>query len=152
VTDPEALPRGLLGELTAAGRLPAEWRDAFLATPRHWFAPDVFWCGPDKALITRDRHAVPAAWLAAVYRDEPIVTQIDDGATTAAGRVTSSISKPSIVSAMLGQLRMDPGMRVLEIGTGSGWNAACVAGLTRQSHPENDRRMEYFKWWKSSGG
>lgn len=41
--------------------------------------------------------------------------------------MTSSISKPSIVAAMLDHLHLEPGMRVLEIGTGSGWNAALLA-------------------------
>jgi protein-L-isoaspartate(D-aspartate) O-methyltransferase len=128
VTDAEAGHRRLVDELTAAAALPDQWRPAFLATPRHWFAPDVIWCGPDDALTPRDRHADPAAWLEAIYQDQPIVTQVDEGAAAPADRrVTSSISKPSIVAAMLELLQLEPGMRVLEIGTGSGWNAALLA-------------------------
>jgi protein-L-isoaspartate(D-aspartate) O-methyltransferase len=128
VSDAESLNRRLVDALAAAGALKDEWRPAFLATPRHRFAPDVIWYGPSNALTLCDRRSDPAAWLAAMYRDQPIVTQLDDGAPSPGSRrVTSSISKPSIVVAMLQHLRVDPGMRVLEIGTGSGWNAALLA-------------------------
>ena len=30
---------------------------------------------------------------------------------------------------MISVLRLEPGMRVLEVGTGTGWNAACLAAL-----------------------
>jgi protein-L-isoaspartate(D-aspartate) O-methyltransferase len=128
VTDAETLNRKLVDDLRAADVLPDHWRPAFLSTPRHWFAPDVIWTGPDHDLTEHKRQVDDADWLEMVYRDEPIVTQVDDGTAAAAGRpVTSSISKPSIVAAMLDHLDVEPGMRVLEIGTGSGWNAALLA-------------------------
>ena len=128
----EALNRRLVEELTSAGVLPDPWRPAFLATPRHWFIPDLTWEGPAGGLRARTRQADPAAWLAAAYQNEPIVTQVDDGVTAATSTgqwVTSSVSKPSIVAAMLDHLAVEPGMRVLEIGTGSGWNAALLARM-----------------------
>jgi protein-L-isoaspartate(D-aspartate) O-methyltransferase len=72
-----------------------------------------------------------------VYADEAIVTQVDDGATPdhqIGRRVTSSISKPSIVVSMLGHLQVDLGMRVLEIGTGTGWNAALLAHVVGEQN------------------
>lgn len=42
---------------------------------------------------------------------------------------TSSSSQPSIMAAMLEQLALEPGMRVLEIGAGSGYNAALMANI-----------------------
>lgn len=42
---------------------------------------------------------------------------------------TSSSSQPSIMAAMLEQLALEPGMRVLEIGAGSGYNAALMAHI-----------------------
>jgi methyltransferase of ATP-grasp peptide maturase system len=130
VSDPEILNRRLVDDLAAAGKLPVSWREVFEATPRHLFVPDVVWDGPGRTLTARRRDEDPEAWLATVYSDEPVVTQVDDGATPESGiggRVSSSISKPSIVARMLDQLEVDAGMRVLEIGTGSGWNAALLA-------------------------
>ncbi|MFC5750496.1 methyltransferase domain-containing protein [Actinomadura rugatobispora] len=131
MTEYTALNRRLVDELSAAGVLPDRWRGAFLAAPRHLFVPGVVWDDADGGVLTaRRRDEDPAAWLAAVYADEAIVTQVDDGATpdTGAGRrITSSISKPSIVAMMLDRLQVEAGMSVLEIGTGTGWNAALLA-------------------------
>jgi len=43
-----------------------------------------------------------------------------------------TISQPYIVAAMTGLLRLAPGMKVLEIGTGSGYQAAVLAHLTQR--------------------
>jgi hypothetical protein len=40
---------------------------------------------------------------------------------------TSSTSMPSVVAEMLTALRAEPGMRMLEIGTATGWNTALLA-------------------------
>lgn len=42
-----------------------------------------------------------------------------------------TISQPYTVAFMLEQLRLEPGQRVLEVGAGSGWNAALIAWLVR---------------------
>ncbi len=39
----------------------------------------------------------------------------------------SAASQPALVLTMLHELGLEPGMKVLEIGTGSGWNAALIA-------------------------
>lgn len=44
-------------------------------------------------------------------------------------QVTTSVSAPGIVAVMLQLLELAPGMRVLEIGAGSGYNAALLAEM-----------------------
>jgi protein-L-isoaspartate(D-aspartate) O-methyltransferase len=61
--------------------------------------------------------------LAEVYRDEAIPIK------KANGIWTSSSSQPAIMAIMLEQLDLQPGQRVLEIGAGSGFNAALMAYL-----------------------
>ncbi|HWR46646.1 MAG TPA: methyltransferase domain-containing protein [Pseudonocardiaceae bacterium] len=60
-----------------------------------------------------------------------MITQVDDGHPTGPGQrgryITSSASKPDVVALMLTALDAQPGMRVLEIGTGTGYNAALLA-------------------------
>ena len=60
-----------------------------------------------------------------VYRDDAIVTRRD--ATT--GQPTSSSSQPAIMARMLEMLGVAAGDRVLEIGAGTGYNAALLARL-----------------------
>lgn len=69
-------------------------------------------------------------WRAAVYRDAPITTQWDDGTYTGPGKgkvLSSSNSMPTMVFSMLDALNVIDGQRVLEIGTGTGWNAALLS-------------------------
>ena len=82
-------------------------------------------------LLPLRRDDKPDGWFTAAYRDEPVDTQVDDGHPAPEGgwEVTSSASAPSVVAKMLTTLDVEPGMRVLEIGTGTGWNAALLAHL-----------------------
>src|SRR5918992_5147836 len=77
--------------------------EAFERVPRHLFLPDF-----------------P---LETTYADDAIVTH-DEG-----GVPTSSSSQPSLMARMLEQLELRPGDRVLEIGAGTGYNAAVMAEL-----------------------
>jgi protein-L-isoaspartate O-methyltransferase len=79
-----------------------------------------------------DRVTEPERWLTNVYSDRVIVTQFDDGLTPwpkAGDRPTCSASMPTVVAAMLRALEVQPGQAVLEIGTGTGFNAALLSTL-----------------------
>lgn len=83
-------------------------RDAMLVVPRHLF--------------------LPRETLARAYADDAVATK-----RTAAGVAISSASQPAMVALMLEQLDVRPGMRVLEIGAGTGYNAALLHTLVGDS-------------------
>lgn len=101
----------LTEHLVDAGALvdPA-WRKVFVSVPRHVFVPD---------------HDFEEA-----YADKALVTQTRAATTPDGGSLqlpTSSASQPSLVAVMLERLEVRDGMRVLEIGAGTGYNAALLA-------------------------
>ena len=67
---------------------------------------------------------VPADQVASAYRNRPL--PIGHGQT---------ISQPYIVALMTDLARVEPGHKVLEVGTGSGYQAAVMAELARPSTP-----------------
>lgn len=75
-------------------------------------------------------------WLDAIYSDSVLVTQLDDDPDKWAltrrtgplsGTPTCSSSMPMIMAVMLEELFVTDGHRVLEIGTGTGYNAALLS-------------------------
>ncbi|MEU1420185.1 methyltransferase domain-containing protein [Kitasatospora sp. NPDC005751] len=123
----------LASALIANGSLTTDWLASYDAVPRHLFVPDTIW--PGRADGVRQGRAVhrdtdPAAWWEAVHSDVPLTTQWDDGEHTGddVGTMpTSSNSMPTMVFSMLATLDVEDGHRILEIGTGTGWNAALLA-------------------------
>ena len=116
----------------------AEWVNrAFRAEPRHLFIPRLGQVeAPGGGMRLIDRDTDPRDWWATVYTDTAIVTQLDDGATdisTGSGDYTSSGSAPSTVADLLRLLDPEPGHRVLEVGTGTGWTAALLSHLVGES-------------------
>jgi protein-L-isoaspartate(D-aspartate) O-methyltransferase len=85
-------------------RIAAAMRDV----PRHLFLPHL---PPEDA-----------------YLDDAIVTKRD-----AEGQPISSSSQPAIMAIMLDQLALAAGQRVLEIGAGTGYNAALMSRITGPS-------------------
>lgn len=126
-------PERLAAELLAKKVLTSDWLASFQAVPRDRFVPDAIWPGhagqnrqDDRVLRTE----TPDLWWDAVYRDAPVTTQWDDGTYTGLkrGRIASSSSSmPTMVFSMLDALDVRSGHRVLEIGTGTGWNAALLS-------------------------
>lgn len=99
---------------------------AFLATPRHLF-------------VRRYRERASKEWrevntqnlsehLATLYADSPLTLFGDDD-----NAIASTISQPSFVLRMLDLLQLQPGQTVLEVGAGSGWNAALIGHLVGPS-------------------
>lgn len=114
-----------------------DWMKAFLAVPRAGFLPDVMWpWDMDTGSNVRvSRREDPDSWHRYADADVPIVTQWDDGAQDPEHRVpTSSLSMPAVVFRMLSALDAHPGHRALEVGTGTGWNAALLAHRLGPEH------------------
>jgi methyltransferase of ATP-grasp peptide maturase system len=134
----------LVDELTTKGAIRSpRWAEAFASVPRHVFVPHWYEQQTNDKGITRWRLRDTGKdddALAAVYRDQTLVTALDPatagqvGDTTWTGVPTSSSTLPSLMAGMLEDLDVDDGHRVLEIGTGTGYNAALLcARLGEQS-------------------
>lgn len=63
-------------------------------------------------------------WLSSIYTDSSLITRVEQN------RPVSSSSMPSIMAHMLEALDVSAGCSVMEIGTGTGYNAALLAYLT----------------------
>ncbi len=112
-TASERLRRHLVAELRGKDVLSAPRVEAaFLSIAREHFLPE----------------ALAEGGLKTVYRDEAIVTKKD-----AQGLPLSSSSQPAMMAKMLELLDVQPGDHVLEIGAGTGYNAALLAHLVGSS-------------------
>ena len=136
MTEPALLLRRMVKDLTASGELVPQWREVFASVPRHVFIPEVVWWENEDIdgladLVPLRRADDPDAWLQRAYGPDFVITQVDDGDPVGPeGRghdATSSASMPAVVADMLAKLDAHPGLRVLEIGTGTGYNAALLA-------------------------
>ncbi|MGW2956800.1 methyltransferase domain-containing protein [Streptomyces eurythermus] len=121
--------RRILAEI---GALSSDWIPSFSAVDRAAFLPDVMWPYDmsTRSSVCVDRRATPDAWYAAADSNVPIVTQWDDGAHSGGdpGKLsTSSSSMPSTVFSLLRDLDVEAGMRVLDVGTGTGETAALLS-------------------------
>ena len=123
--------RQLVAHLTESGVLSADWRAAFETVPRAEFIPETVWVeGDGGVLVPLRRTQDPQRWCELAYADDAVITQVDDGqpAPDGTGRwISSSASMPTVVAQMLAHCAAAPGQRVLEIGTGTGYNAALLA-------------------------
>jgi protein-L-isoaspartate(D-aspartate) O-methyltransferase len=104
IADTAALRSALVEALKRKGALTDSGVEAaFRGVPRHLFLPDI---DVERA-----------------YSDDAIPTKLQNGTPI------SSSSQPAIMAIMLEQLDVRPGQRVLEIGAGTGYNAALLAYL-----------------------
>ena len=103
---------------------------AFLRVERHrllerfYVWPDDRGAQGEPQEVRLDPKAPDPDALEIIYSDRPLVTELD-----AEGRPISSTSQPWLVARMLELLELAPGMRVLEIGAGTGYNAALIAEI-----------------------
>ncbi|WP_353946453.1 methyltransferase, FxLD system [Streptomyces sp. HUAS MG91] len=103
--DAEQLRNALVDQLQAAGNgLSPATEDALRSVPRHLFVPD--------------------ASVEDAYKNATVHIKYDSEGTS-----ISCASQPSVVARMLDQLQVQPGQRVLELGAGTGYNAALLAHL-----------------------
>jgi methyltransferase of ATP-grasp peptide maturase system len=134
----------LADELEDKGQLtdPA-WRRAFLAVRRHVFVPR-FWRDEEPGAFPARWRMIDNAtvdhpeWLDAVYSNQTLATELTGvpakGAPGMHPQVTSSTTMPGLVMAMLEALDVHDGHRVLEIGCGTGYNAALLSERLGDSH------------------
>ncbi|MET8248484.1 methyltransferase domain-containing protein [Streptomyces sp. NPDC005202] len=129
----------LVREIDASGAWASDpgWREAFEAVPRHLFVPYYYVAGGGSPCSSGAESSgeggyerrwgespEPEArerWLRGAYADAPLATRLRDG------ELVSSSSQPSLMAKMLAELRVEDGNRVLEIGAGTGYNAALLA-------------------------
>ncbi|MGH3809114.1 MAG: protein-L-isoaspartate(D-aspartate) O-methyltransferase, partial [Pseudonocardiaceae bacterium] len=131
VTDWTSRATALADELVTAGKLTSPaWRAAVRAVPRHVFVPS-FYVQRDGAMVAVEATS-GQEWLEAVYSNTALVTKIGRGEPGGPAVFLSSSSTPGLMTRMLEALDVDEGHRVLEIGTGTGYNAALL------SHPLGD--------------
>lgn len=95
---------------------------AYLETPRHQFVKRYrLWGVKEWSVVNEDNLE---EHLATLYDDRALVLFGEDD-----NDVPSTISQPSFVLRMLDMLQLEPGQKVFELGTGSGWNAALMGNL-----------------------
>lgn len=106
-------------------RLSDEVREAFLRVPRHKFLNSfkVFHANGKTTTVEYSREHPTTGAIKLIYSDLALGTYFVDE------KALSSSSQPSLMANMLESLALSPGTRVLEIGTGTGYNAALIAEI-----------------------
>lgn len=128
-----SVPNSYVDSITSdLDSLPEPIRNALLSVRRHrflygWFRLEFDGLQANYRYVDLDRNAPSQEDLSAIYSNQALVT-VHDGTFP-----TSSTSQPSLVARMLQLLDVGPGMRVLEIGTGTGYNAALLAELNGEA-------------------
>lgn len=148
MTSAVAHRRDLASGLVAGGVVRSRWlRRAFEETPREMFVPRFYRSeyGREVLLDGTDPQQ-QQEWLRGVYTDAALTVQLTPAPDLAhgAGAPTSSSSMPTVMAGMLEALDLQPGHRVLEIGTGTGYNTALLChrvGADNVTSVELDPRL-----------
>lgn len=123
----------LADQLRASGdlRTPA-WHAAIAETPRHVLVPTVYQPPEELYGALTDTRLNTAEHLELIYSTTTLITAV---APTKYGVVgLSSSTKPDLMVRMLEALDVRDGQRILEIGTGTGYNAALLAHHLGDDH------------------
>jgi protein-L-isoaspartate O-methyltransferase len=122
--------------LVAAGKLRSpEWIAAVRAIPRHALVPVIYDQNPGTGeWLAHD--ATDPAWQERIYANRGLFTKIGEGTGSWGTAVVglSSTSTPGLMTRMLETLDIHKGHDVLEIGTGTGYNAALLAHRLGAEH------------------
>ncbi|MFI6031879.1 methyltransferase domain-containing protein [Amycolatopsis magusensis] len=118
------LAHQLADQLAAEGVLRSpQWGTAIEEVPRHVFVPSFYTQQPGGQWTETTSDS--ARWLEQVYRNEPLITAL--AVAPNGNQVTvSSSTKPGLMVRMLEALDIEDTHRVLEIGTGTGYNAGLL--------------------------
>jgi methyltransferase of ATP-grasp peptide maturase system len=131
-----ALARRLAAGLVAAGEVrDPVWQAVLAAVPRHVLVPRFYRQRADGGWDTVQT-GEPGYW-EGVYGNQTLITALLEARTPAGVQYVpaSSSTEPSLMATMLQALDLREGHRVLEIGTGTGYNAALL------SHRLGDRQV-----------
>ncbi|MFC2079356.1 protein-L-isoaspartate O-methyltransferase [Candidatus Bipolaricaulota bacterium] len=107
-------------------------RQAFLNVRRHQFIHHWFMLGtstgvPAWSPVLLDSDHPSREHLQMIYSDQSLVTAVNGILPV------GSLSQPSLVARMLDELRTEESLRILEIGTCSGYNAALLSELVSET-------------------
>ena len=131
--------RALIDRLIARGAL---WSPAlmaaFRATPRQFFLERIH-CHGEPTWVEVDAANPSSEALRLVYSDRALTTRLEEGVGPPVP--VSSSSQPSLMAQMLEDLDLRPGLRCLEIGSGTGYNAALLAHVVGPVGTEREARM-----------
>lgn len=107
-------------DLEKRGCLRTEWlKQALFKVPRHLFIDQYYEMRGAKRVIVVDPDHPTDEQLRTIYSDRGLMIREPPN--------HSAASQPSLVLDMLEDLEVEPGKKVLELGTGSGWNAGLLA-------------------------
>lgn len=100
---------------------------AFRATPRHRFLPRVWHYTRQHGWREIHTQNPGRNELRLLYSDRALTTRLSEAAPGQAPVAISSSSQPSLMAEMLEDLQLASGLKTLEIGAGTGYNAALLA-------------------------